>query len=133
MVALPLGVQQVLIWLPLDLYLLLTDGFVSYPWAVVLAINVVGMAVVDSLIRSVINVEAQNPDVISLSVLMGLLTFGPYGAIIGPILSGVTLVLLDIYKTEVHRRHTAAAAAAGNPVEQVLAGVLRRSGEEAQA
>lgn len=68
------------------------------------------MAAVDSVIRGIINIEAQNPDLISLSILMGLLTFGPYGAIIGPILSGVTLVLVDIYKTEVHRQHGEGAA-----------------------
>ena len=40
----------------------------------------------------------QNPTILSMSVLLGAAAFGPAGVIIAPIASGITLVILDMYK-----------------------------------
>ena len=75
-------------------------GVMSSSWMVMVALFVPLKIVINRATTGAINVQGQNPFVISTSIFMGVYAFGPYGVLIGPVFSGLTLLLFQIYKQE---------------------------------
>jgi len=92
------GLGASLIWLPAAVYLLFIG---STGWGiglVVWGVLVVGM--VDYLIRPwIVGNDSKLPDlVILISIFGGILSFGPLGIIIGPVIAALLDTILNIYK-----------------------------------
>ncbi len=92
------GLGASLIWLPAALYLLFIG---STGWGiglVVWGVLIVGM--VDNIVRPwIVGNDAKLPDlVILISIFGGILSFGPLGIIIGPVIAALLDTILNIYK-----------------------------------
>jgi len=92
------GLGASLIWLPAAAYLLFSgntgSGIGLLVW------GVIGVGMVDYLIRPwVVGSDAKLPDlVILISIFGGIVSFGPVGIIIGPVIAALLDTILTIYK-----------------------------------
>ena len=92
------GVGAPLIWVPASVYLLFTG---STGWGVGLAIwGVLAVGLVDNFLRPwIVGNNAKLPDIVILiSILGGIISFGPVGIIIGPVIAVLLDAILNIYK-----------------------------------
>lgn len=92
------GLGASLIWLPAAAYLLFTG---STGWGIGLVVwGVLVVGLVDNLLRPwIVGNDAKLPDlVILISILGGILSFGPLGIIIGPVIAALLDTILNIYK-----------------------------------
>ena len=92
------GLGASLIWLPAALYLLFTG---STEWGIGLIVwGVVVVSVVDYLLRPwIVGNDSKLPDlVILISIFGGIVSFGPLGIIIGPVIAALLDTILNIYK-----------------------------------
>jgi predicted PurR-regulated permease PerM len=92
------GLGASLIWLPAAIYLLFIG---STGWGIGLVVwGVLVVGVVDYLIRPwIVGNDAKLPDlVILISIIGGIITFGPVGIIIGPVIAALLDTILNIYK-----------------------------------
>ena len=92
------AVGTALVWIPVVIYLFATG---QTEWAIGLAIFfalVVGS--VDNLLRpKLVGGDAQMPDLLILiTTLGGLTVFGVSGLLIGPMMAGVFITMLDVYQ-----------------------------------
>lgn len=92
------GLGASLIWFPAAVYLLFIG---STGWGiglVVWGVLIVGM--VDNIVRPwIVGNDAKLPDlVILISIFGGILSFGPLGIIIGPVIAALLDTILNIYK-----------------------------------
>jgi predicted PurR-regulated permease PerM len=92
------GLGASLIWLPAAVYLLFIG---STGWGIgliVWGVLVVGM--IDYLLRPwIVGNDAKLPDlVILISIFGGIISFGPLGIIIGPVIAALLDTILNIYK-----------------------------------
>jgi predicted PurR-regulated permease PerM len=87
------------VWLPALAWAIARDGFESEPWLVMLGIFLGLQIIIVPLVSMVIAVEKQNPTIINISLLLGFYAFGSYGVLLGPMVAGASLVILDLYKT----------------------------------
>jgi predicted PurR-regulated permease PerM len=86
-----------LIWLPASIVLVARDGFWSTGWVVMVGAHMLAY-VADYGLYSWVGVGDQKPEVIGMAFVMGVYAFGAYGVLIGPLVSGAMLALVDIYK-----------------------------------
>lgn len=92
------GLGAPIVWVPAVIYLLITG---SIGWAIALTIwGIVVVGLVDNLLRPwIVGNDAKLPDlVILVSILGGIVTFGPVGIIIGPVIAAILDTVLNIYK-----------------------------------
>jgi predicted PurR-regulated permease PerM len=87
-----------IIWGPAGIYLITQGDVIAGVGLLAWGALVVGM--VDNIIRPrVVGGDTRMPDLIILvSTLGGLGTFGPLGLILGPVLAGVLITIIDIYR-----------------------------------
>lgn len=92
------GLGASLIWLPAAGYLLFIGSTGSGIGLIIWGVLVVGA--VDYLIRPwVVGSDAKLPDlVILISIFGGIVTFGPVGIIVGPVIAALLDTILTIYK-----------------------------------
>lgn len=92
------GLGAPLIWLPAAAYLLFTG---STGWGISLVVwGVLVVGLVDNFVRPwIVGNDSKLPDlVILISILGGILSFGPVGIIIGPVIAALLDTVLTIYK-----------------------------------
>jgi predicted PurR-regulated permease PerM len=92
------GLGASLIWLPASVYLLFIG---STGWGIGLAVwGVLVVGLVDNLLRPwIVGNDAKLPDlVILISIFGGIISFGPLGIIIGPVIAALLDTILNIYK-----------------------------------
>jgi len=92
------GLGASLIWLPAAVYLLFIG---STGWGIGLIVwGVLVVGLVDYLVRPwIVGNDAKLPDlVILISIFGGILSFGPVGIIIGPVIAALLDTILNIYK-----------------------------------
>ena len=92
------GLGASLIWLPAAIYLLFTG---STGWGIGLIVwGVLVVGLVDYLVRPwIVGNDAKLPDlVILISIFGGIISFGPLGIIIGPVIAALLDTILNIYK-----------------------------------
>jgi predicted PurR-regulated permease PerM len=114
-----------IIWGPAAIYLLsqgqLLAGFGLIAWGTLI------VGTIDNILRPrVVGGDTRMPDlVILVSTLGGLGTFGPLGIILGPVLAGVLITVVDIYRdTPAFHGGSELPAAPGQEV------LRRRDGED---
>ncbi len=96
------GLGASLIWLPAAVYLLFTG---SIGWGIGLIVwGVLVVGLVDYLVRPwIVGNDSKLPDlVILISIFGGILSFGPVGIIIGPVIAALLDTILNIYKKTFH-------------------------------
>lgn len=86
-----------LIWLPATIVLVARDGIWSTPWVVMVGAHVLAY-LFDYALYSWVGIGDQKPEVIGMAFVMGVYAFGAYGVLLGPLVSGAMLALVDIYK-----------------------------------
>lgn len=91
------SIGTTLIFLPVILYSLLTKNLITTIGLAVWGLVLVGLS--DNLVKPILMKKkiGFHPLIIFLSVVGGLLTFGPIGFIIGPIIFTIFFALLEIY------------------------------------
>jgi predicted PurR-regulated permease PerM len=92
------GLGAALVWVPGVVYLII-DGRLGWAMAVALwGAAIVGL--VDNVLRAwLIGVTTRMSDLlVFVATLGGIATLGPVGIIIGPVLAGLLLTVLDIYR-----------------------------------
>ncbi|WP_419768906.1 AI-2E family transporter [Arcobacter sp.] len=92
------GLGAPVVWLPAVVYLMFTG---SIGWGIALIIwGIVFVGLVDNLLRPwIVGNDAKLPDlVILVSILGGIISFGPIGIIIGPVIAALLDTVLNIYK-----------------------------------
>jgi predicted PurR-regulated permease PerM len=92
------GLGASLIWLPAAVYLLFIG---STGWGIGLVVwGVLVVGLVDYLVRPwIVGNDSKLPDlVILISIFGGILSFGPLGIIIGPVIAALLDTILNIYK-----------------------------------
>src|SRR5690606_29544549 len=89
------------VWVPLAIYLMLTNSLLKGIILLVLGGTVIGL--VDNFVRPLI-IEGQSGGMhlllVFFSLLGGLMLFGPPGLVIGPLIAALLITFLDIYKIE---------------------------------
>ncbi|WP_213995719.1 AI-2E family transporter [Arsukibacterium sp.] len=93
-------VGAALIWVPASLYLLLTG---DWPWALFLTVwGAIVVGSIDNFLRPILMQGTSNMStlVLFLSLIGGLHLFGIIGLIYGPIIFGLTHVLIKMYTIE---------------------------------
>jgi hypothetical protein len=108
-----------LIWLPATIVLVARDGVWSTPWAVMVGAHLLAYSI-DYLLYKLVGIDSQRPEIIGMAFVMGVYTFGAYGVLIGPLVSGALLALIDIYKVYLPK-HTESPAAAADASQHDLA------------
>lgn len=93
------GIGSALIWVPGVVYLYITGHALAATMLLVWCSAIVGT--IDNMLRPrVVGKDARIPDLLILvGTLGGLYLFGPIGFIVGPIVCGLFLTVLDIYGT----------------------------------
>ncbi|WP_419764655.1 MAG: AI-2E family transporter [Arcobacter sp.] len=92
------GLGAPIVWVPAVVYLMLTG---SIGWGIALTIwGIIVVGLVDNLLRPwIVGNDAKLPDlVILISILGGIISFGPVGIIIGPVIAALLDTVLNIYK-----------------------------------
>jgi len=92
------GLGAPIVWVPAVIYLMITG---SIGWGIALAIwGLVVVGLVDNILRPwIVGNDAKLPDlVILVSILGGIITFGPVGIILGPVIAALLDTVLNIYK-----------------------------------
>ncbi|MEO5719911.1 MAG: AI-2E family transporter [Chthoniobacterales bacterium] len=91
------GIGAALIWVPGVAYLYLTGHALAATLLLIWCSAIVGT--VDNILRpTLVGKDAKMPDLLILiGTLGGLFLFGPIGFIVGPIVCGLFLTVLDIY------------------------------------
>ncbi len=87
-----------IVWAPAAVYLLLSDQTLA--GVALIAWGVIAVGFIDNVLRPrLVSEETQMPDLLILiSILGGISAFGAIGILLGPILAGYLLVVLDIYR-----------------------------------
>lgn len=87
-----------IVWGPAALYLLMSDQILAGIGLIVWGVVAVGL--IDNVLRPrLVSEETQMPDLLILvSILGGISAFGAIGILLGPILAGYLLVVLEIYR-----------------------------------
>jgi hypothetical protein len=86
-----------IIWVPATIILIARDGVWTSSWVVMLALHMVAYFI-DYVLYKLVGIDKQRPEVIGLAFIMGVYAFGWYGILMGPMVAGALLALLDIYK-----------------------------------
>ena len=91
------GIGSALIWVPGVVYLYITGHALAATLLLVWCLVIVGT--IDNVLRpTLVGKDAKIPDLLILvGTLGGLYLFGPIGFIVGPIVCGLFLTVLDIY------------------------------------
>jgi len=92
------GLGAPFIWLPAAVYLLFIG---STGWGIGLVVwGVLAVGLVDNFLRPwIVGNDSKLPDlVILISILGGILSFGPVGIILGPVIAAILDTILNIYK-----------------------------------
>ena len=91
------GIGSALIWVPGVAYLYITGQTLAATLLLIWCVAVVGT--IDNVLRpTLVGKDAKVPDLLILiGTLGGLVLFGPIGFIVGPIVCGLFLTVLDIY------------------------------------
>lgn len=87
-------VSSWIVWVPVAISLFFTGSYIS--GVVVVVSQVLLQGPVDSAIYSLI---PGNAFLVSTSLAMGLYVFGTIGLVMGPLLAGITITVVEIYKT----------------------------------
>lgn len=87
-----------LIWIPSLILSVAINGIYSYRTPIMLIFYLIDLLVINAQIDKLLDISEQNPTIMSMSVLLGAAAFGPIGVVLSPIVSGMSLVILDMYK-----------------------------------
>jgi len=89
------------IWIPAVVYMALTGS--TWQWVGLLVYCVLIVGTSDNILKPIILKEAANfhPMIAFVSVLGGMIAFGVFGFILGPVIASLFLSLLRIYKYEI--------------------------------
>ncbi len=87
------------VWIPAAIFCIARDGLWSTPWFVIVAAHM-GLYAVDSwLYTSFFKGDTdQRPEVLGVSIILGVYAFGWTGVFKGPLSIGLTITLMQIYK-----------------------------------
>eukprot|EP00823_Brevimastigomonas_motovehiculus_P006110 TRINITY_DN4857_c0_g1_i1.p1 TRINITY_DN4857_c0_g1~~TRINITY_DN4857_c0_g1_i1.p1 ORF type:complete len:450 (-),score=99.32 TRINITY_DN4857_c0_g1_i1:258-1493(-) len=88
------------VWLPGTLYVIIRDGLFTIRWMVMLGMFIAGYYSTQK-VQSFIGIEQQSPFLIGLALFFGAYQYGVSGILVGPVIAGVALLLIGIYKKEV--------------------------------
>lgn len=105
-----------LIWLPATIVLVARDGVWSTPWAVMVGAHLLAYSI-DYLLYKLVGIDSQRPEIIGMAFVMGVYTFGAYGVLVGPLVSGALLALVDIYKVYLPKQDPVALSPADSSHE----------------
>jgi len=84
------------IWIPVSLFVFARDG--PFMFCIFVGINLLGF-LADTMIYN--NLFAnQNPNLLSVALILGLYAFGWSGLFKGPLIVGITSALLTVYTTK---------------------------------
>jgi predicted PurR-regulated permease PerM len=97
------GVGTTIVFVPAVIYLFVTGATLSAVLLLVWAVLAVGL--IDNLLGPYVMSRSNNvhPFLILISVLGGIMAFGPFGFIVGPVILAFFLTLLQIYHTHYER------------------------------
>lgn len=89
------------VWIPAVIYMALTGS--TWQWGGLLVYCILIVSTVDNILKPVILRAAANfhPMIAFVSVLGGMIAFGVFGFILGPVIASLLLSLLRIYKYEI--------------------------------
>lgn len=89
------------VWIPAVIYMALSGS--TWQWVGLLAYCILIVSTVDNILKPVILRAAANfhPMIAFVSVLGGMIAFGVFGFILGPVIASLLLSLLRIYKHEI--------------------------------
>jgi len=89
------------VWIPAVVYLALAGS--TWQWVGLLIYCVLVVSTVDNILKPVILRAAANfhPMIAFVSVLGGMIAFGVFGFVLGPVIASLLLSLLRIYKYEI--------------------------------
>jgi predicted PurR-regulated permease PerM len=85
-----------LIWIPTTCFLMVRDGVTSYQWIFMLCMNIV-----PSLIDTYVLLpyfEDQYPEILGLSIILGIYSFGWSGVLVGPLVFASSIGMIELYK-----------------------------------
>jgi predicted PurR-regulated permease PerM len=114
-----------LIWLPATIVLVARDGVWSTPWAVMVGAHLLAYSI-DYLLYKLVGIDSQRPEIIGMAFVMGVYTFGAYGVLVGPLVSGALLALVDIYKVYLPKQDPVALSAADSSHELAVSNGIGR-------
>lgn len=88
-----------IVWIPAAIFCISRDGIWSTPWFVIIAANV-GLILLDSILYNSFfkGDKDQRPEVLGISIILGVYAFGWTGIFKGPLSVGLTITLMRIYK-----------------------------------
>ena len=72
-----------IIWLPATILLIARDGISSSSWIVMISLNISGIFLDNAIYN--LYFKDQKPEVIGMSIIFGMYTYGPQGVLFGPI------------------------------------------------
>jgi predicted PurR-regulated permease PerM len=95
------GVGTAIVFIPAVVYLLMTGA--QLPALLVAIWGILAVGLIDNLLGPYVMSRGNkvHPFLILLAVLGGIVTFGPLGFILGPVILSLFLVLLEIYHTHI--------------------------------
>jgi predicted PurR-regulated permease PerM len=100
-----------LAWVPAVVYLYLTGT--TLQWIALLAYGLVVISGIDNLVKPLILREAANihPMLGFLAIIGGLISFGPLGLLVGPVILSLVLSAIRIYRLDILGTRTSASGA----------------------
>jgi len=113
------GLGSAIVWAPAAVYLMLTGHFI--PGFGLAIWGQLSVFFGDNLLRiRIIRGSSEMPSLlVFLSTLGGIATFGPAGLLIGPMLAGLFLGVLDLYNSVLHSSGLLAGSKAGGSATDV--------------
>eukprot|EP00698_Gefionella_okellyi_P026097 TRINITY_DN984_c0_g1_i2.p1 TRINITY_DN984_c0_g1~~TRINITY_DN984_c0_g1_i2.p1 ORF type:complete len:459 (+),score=57.65 TRINITY_DN984_c0_g1_i2:53-1429(+) len=85
-----------LVWIPAAVVLVARDGVFSMPWVVMVSLHMIAY-VLSTFIPDLSGLKSQRPEIIGMSIVLGIYVYGAWGVLFGPILSGALLALKQFY------------------------------------
>jgi predicted PurR-regulated permease PerM len=101
-------------WVPAVIYLLATGA--TWQWVGMLLYGLLGISVIDNIIKPLVLREAANihPLLAFLSILGGVIAFGPMGFLIGPVILSFGLSAVRIYRSDILRGDSSRSSRVGS-------------------
>lgn len=108
------------VWFPAAIILVAKNGPLSTSWMVMVGVHVFAM-LLDYMSYTMSGIDQEQPELIGLSLVLGIYAFGPYGVLFGPLVTSLMLSLIELYKVYVPegmrghaRRHSSSSASSSS-------------------